>query len=135
MKKYIVEFIGTFFLVFIIGCASVSGSLNVPLAIGAGLMCMVYAGGHISGAHYNPGVTTAVWIRGKISKSDAAAYMLFQLAGGFAGAIASYFLSGKPGSVGMGPGVGVSSLHAVVAEAIGTFMLAFVVVNVATTLK
>ena len=55
MNKYLTEFIGTFFLVFTIGCAVLSGSAYAPLAIGAVLMVMVYAGGHISGAHYNPG--------------------------------------------------------------------------------
>ena len=67
MKKYIVEFIGTFFLVLTI-CMSVIGGAGVmaPLAIGSALMVMVFAGGHISGAHYNPAVTLAVYLRGKL---------------------------------------------------------------------
>jgi aquaporin Z len=62
MKKVITEFIGTFFLVMSAGLAS--GDLTV-LIIGATLMVMIFAGGHISGAHYNPAVTLAVFIRGR----------------------------------------------------------------------
>ena len=66
MKKLIVEFIGTFILASTVGNALVSGSPLAPLAIGASLMIAIYAGGHISGAHYNPAVSLAVWRRGKI---------------------------------------------------------------------
>ncbi len=56
MNKYLTEFIGTFFLVLTVGCTVVPGSPGViaPLAIGAALMVMVFAGGHVSGGHYNP---------------------------------------------------------------------------------
>ena len=72
MKKYLVEFIGTFFLVLTIvtvvnGMAA--GNFLAPLAIGSALMVMVYAGGHISGAHYNPAVTLGVLMRGKVAGS------------------------------------------------------------------
>ncbi|MBA3763176.1 MAG: aquaporin, partial [Chthoniobacterales bacterium] len=68
MNKYITEFLGTFFLVLTIGCTGIGASSGViaPLAIGAALMVMIYAGGHISGGHYNPAVTLAVWIRGRV---------------------------------------------------------------------
>jgi Glycerol uptake facilitator and related permeases (Major Intrinsic Protein Family) len=71
MNKYS-EFIGTFFLVLTIGCTGIGAGAGViaPLAIGAALMVMVYAGGHISGAHYNPAVTLGVFIRGKVNASD-----------------------------------------------------------------
>ena len=80
MNKYLTEFIGTFFLVLTIGCTVVPGSSGVipPLAIGAALMVMVFAGGHISGAHYNPAVTLAVWIRGRCEKKDVGPYMAAQ---------------------------------------------------------
>jgi aquaporin Z len=72
MKKYVTELIGTFFLVLTIGCTVVPGAAGVipPLAIGSALMVMIYAAGHISGAHYNPAVTLAVWLRGKTPAKD-----------------------------------------------------------------
>ena len=64
--KYAVEAIGTFFLVFTVGAAVGSGSPFAPLGIGAVLMVMIYAGGHLSGGHYNPAVTMAVLVRRRI---------------------------------------------------------------------
>src|SRR2546423_599378 len=83
MNKYIAEFIGTFFLVLTIGCTVIGAGAGViaPLAIGAALMVMVYAGGHISGAHYNPAVTLGVFIRGKVNGADVVPYWMAQLAG------------------------------------------------------
>src|ERR687892_2595198 len=83
MNKYIAEFIGTFFLVLTIGCTGIGAGAGViaPLAIGAALMVMVYAGGHISGGHYNPAVTLGILIRGKVQATDAVPYMVAQFAG------------------------------------------------------
>ena len=78
MGKYLVEFIGAFFLVFTVGMTVIepgAGTL-APLAIGSVLMVMVFAGGHISGGHYNPAVTLAALIRGKISINDAVIYII-----------------------------------------------------------
>ena len=90
MRKYITEFIGTFFLVLTVG---LTGN---PLAIGAALMVMIYAGGHISGAHYNPAVTLAVLLRGKISGAEAIIYMGVQLAGAIAAALIVIVFKGVP---------------------------------------
>ena len=81
MNKYIVEFIGTFFLVLTIGCTGIGAGAGViaPLAIGAALMVMVFAGGHISGGHYNPAVTLGVLIRGKVNAADVVPYWLHSL--------------------------------------------------------
>src|SRR5216683_1609940 len=97
MRKYIVEFIGTFFLVLTIGCTVIPGSPGVipPLAIGAALMVMVFAGGHVSGAHYNPAVTLAVWIRGRCETKDAAPYMVAQVLGAAAAAAAASVIAGR----------------------------------------
>src|SRR4029079_7305228 len=86
-RKYVTEFIGTFFLTFAVGVAALSGSVFVPLAAGATLMVMIYAGGHISGAHYNPAVTLAALVRRRIGIGDAAAYWIAQVAGGVIAAV------------------------------------------------
>src|SRR5215217_4854459 len=100
MNKYVTELIGTFFLVLTIGCTVVPGAPGVipPLAIGCALMVMIYAGGHISGAHYNPAVTLAVWLRGKCLTKDVVPYMVCQVTGAAlaAAAVAFLFGSGKP---------------------------------------
>lgn len=136
MKKYLVEFIGTFFLVFTIGMTVLTpGAGNLaPLAIAAGLMVMVYAGGHISGAHYNPAVTLAVWMRGKCDASDVLPYIVSQSAGSLVAAMAVKAL--KTGLVAKAAALGgpmtPEILPALLAEFLFTFGLAWVVLNVAT---
>lgn len=126
MNKYITEFIGTFFLVLAAGSASGDHAL---LIIASALMVMVYAGGHISGGHYNPCVTLAVLIRGRIGASDALVYMISQLAGAIAAAfLVGFFKEIPPESI-----VVQDTAKAVVAELLGTFALAYVVLNVATS--
>ena len=88
-RKYVVEFIGTFFLVFTIGMVAFGSPTRrrkgfAPLAIGAALMVMIYAGGHISGGHYNPAVTLAVAIRGRCPWRDVPFYMIAQVLGAIA---------------------------------------------------
>src|SRR6266481_2640057 len=97
MKKYLTEFIGTFFLVLTIGCVVLLRGPGVipPLAIGSVLMVMVFAGGHVSGAHYNPAVTLAVWIRGRCPAWDVVPYWLSQIAGAVLAASAVDFLKGN----------------------------------------
>src|SRR5437867_5719704 len=94
MNKYIAEFIGTFFLVLTIGCTGIGASSGViaPLAIGAALMVMVFAGGHISGAHYNPAVTLGVLIRGRLNVADVLPYIVAQLAAAATAALAVMFI-------------------------------------------
>src|ERR1700759_4668693 len=89
MNKYIAEFIGTFFLVLTIGCTGVGAGAGViaPLAIGAALMVMIFAGGHISGAHYNPAVTLGVLIRGKVKAADVIPYWIAQVIGAVVAAL------------------------------------------------
>src|SRR5260221_8322137 len=98
-----------------------------PLAIGAMLMVMVFAGGHVSGAHYNPAVTLGVWMRGKCPTTDVAPYWIAQLVGAFAASFAVKFLVGA-GDSPMVPRVG----PALLAEFLFTFALVYVVLNVAT---
>ena len=99
MKKYLVEFIGTFFLVLTIGMTVIDpGAGNLaPLAIGSALMIMIYAGGHVSGAHYNPAVTLAVWLRGRCATADVPFYFIAQVLGATAAAFVVLYLKGNPG--------------------------------------
>lgn len=130
MNKYIAEFIGTFFLVFTIGCTGIGAGTGViaPLAIGAVLMAMVYAGGHISGAHYNPAVTIAIFIRGKVNLTDVIPYILAQLAGASLAALTVKFLRAGIAVSAMTPKIG----PLLVAEVLFTFALVYVVLNAAT---
>lgn len=125
MRKYAVEFIGTFYLVLTVGMAS--GDL-APLAIGSALMVMIYAGGHISGGHFNPAVTLAVFLRGKCPAKEVPPYMIAQVLGGVGAALIVLYLKGTkatPISVAIGP--------ALLVEYMFTFALAWVVLNVATS--
>ncbi len=131
MNKYIVEFIGTFFLVFTIGLVVIepgAGTL-APLAIGSVLMVMIYAGGHISGAHYNPAVTLAVWLRGRCDAKDIPGYVIAQIVAAIAAAFLVLFLKGD----GPEETMVLNPLNAVVAEFLFTFALAYVILNVATS--
>ncbi len=133
MKQIIVECLGTFFLVLVIGLTVIApGAGNMaPLAIGTMLMVMVYAGGPISGAHYNPAVTLAVWLRGKCETKDVPAYMGAQVVG----AVLAALLVGvcKRGSY--ITAMQLSIVPALLIELVFTFALAFVVLNVATVKK
>ena len=131
MNKYIAEFIGTFFLVLTIGCTGIGAGAGViaPLAIGAALMVMVFAGGHISGAHYNPAVTVGVLIRGKVQAGDVIPYMIAQFAGAAVAAlITTKLLRAGIAVTPIAPKVG----PALVAEFLFTFALVYVVLNAAT---
>ena len=130
MNKLLVEAIGTFFLVLTVGLTAGKTDF-APLAIGASLMIMVYAGGHISGAHYNPAVTLGLLIRKKIGASEAAGYMVAQIIAGAVAALTAQFLVGS--SFGApSPGDGFSSGQAVLNEILFTFALVWVVLNTAT---
>ncbi len=131
MKNYIVEFIGTFFLLFVIGLCVIEPGAGImaPLAIGTILMVMVYAGGHISGGHYNPAVTLGVWMRGKCATKDVPYYMLAQVLGGIiASLLVLKFKSGSFISE-----ASPNALNALIAEFIFTFALVYVVLNTATS--
>jgi aquaporin Z len=130
MNKYIVEFIGTFFLVLTVGCSVVIGGAGViaPLAIGSSLMVMIYAGGHISGGHYNPAVTLGVWLRGRCASKDVPGYWLAQLLGGIIAAAVLNYLKGDLHPKAMELRVG----PALLAEFLFTFALVYVVLNSAT---
>jgi aquaporin Z len=131
-RKLTVELIGTFFLVFTIGASVYSGSPLAPLAIGASLMVMIYAGGHISGAHYNPAVTMAVLVRGRIRLGEAVGYWIAQLVAGLLAAVIVRAIV-TPVQVKTLTLSGHALVSAFVVELLFTFALTYVVVNVATS--
>jgi aquaporin Z len=130
MNKYVAEFIGTFFLVLTVGCTVIGHGAGAfaPLAIGSALMVMIFAGGHISGGHFNPAVTLGVWLRGKCEAKDVAPYMTFQIMGGALAALVVRFLKGGGGVAPLHP----ATVPALLAEFLFTFALVYVVLNVAT---
>ncbi|HUK63715.1 MAG TPA: aquaporin [Dongiaceae bacterium] len=134
MKRYLTEFVGTFFLVLTIGLASTRGIMMPPLAIAYTLMVMVYMGGHVSGGHYNPAVSLAVLLRGGAMKAaDFVPYVLSQLAGAVLASVVVHAVTGKSFAPAPGPGEGM--IAALVIEILFTFALALVVLNVATSSK
>ena len=130
MNKYIAEFIGTFFLVLTVGCTVIGNGAGAlaPLAIGSALMVMIFAGGHISGGHFNPAVTLGVWLRGKCAAKDVAPYMISQIIGAVLAAFAVKFLKGGAAVAPLQP----ATLPALLAEFLFTFALVYVVLNTAT---
>ena len=130
MHKYLAEFIGTFFLVLTIGCTGIAAGPGViaPLAIGSVLMVMIYAGGHASGAHYNPAVTLGVYLRGKCDARDVLPYIGAQMLGAVAAAsVVIFFKTGEAVTL-----FTARPLPGIAAEFLFTFALVYVVLNVAT---
>jgi aquaporin Z len=129
-RKLTVEFIGMFLFVFIVGMATErltgAGAL-APFAIGSVLMVMVFAGGHVSGGHYNPAVSTAILIRGKMTPQEWLAYVITQLV---AASLAALVVRGVGGVETVGAFASTGKM--LVVEFIWTFALAYVVTNVAT---
>src|SRR5580692_3874 len=130
MQKYVAEFIGTFFLVLTVGCTVIGNGAGAlaPLAIGSALMVMIFAGGHISGGHFNPAVTLGVWLRGKCEAKDVAPYMISQVIGAVLAALAVKSLKSGAAVTPLQP----ATVPALLAEFLFTFALVYVVLNVAT---
>jgi aquaporin Z len=131
--KLLTEGIGTFFLVLTIGLTVLSGLAWAPLAIGSVLMVMVYMGGHVSGAHYNPAVTCAVLLNGGIRGAEAGGYVAAQLAGAVLAALAVLALLSEPFAA--APDPGASAVQVVLVEVLFTFALVLVILNVAASSK
>jgi aquaporin Z len=131
-RKYTVEAIGAFFLTFVVVVSVLSHSVFTPLAAGAALMVMIYAGGHISGGHYNPAVTMGALVRGRIGIGEAVGYWAAQVVGGvIAGWIGRAVVN--PPAVATLTLTGHAETAAAVVELIGTFALSYVMLNVATS--
>jgi aquaporin Z len=130
VNRYLTEFVGTFFLVLTVGLAVHSGSSLAPIAIGSALMVMVYMGGHVSGGHYNPAVTLAVCMRGKLPVAQVVPYWVSQGLGALAAALVTRGITGH--AVMPVPSPDAGPLPALWSEMLYTFALALVVLNVAT---
>lgn len=124
MKRPIMEYMGTFFFVLTI---AMTGN---PFAIAAMLMAWVYIGGYVSGGHYNPMVSLALAIRGTLQWKRLPSYIIAQTLGGCSAFAMTYFL--KKSFVMPHPGVGVDVMQAFIVEILLAFVLAFVVLTVAT---
>ena len=128
MRTLITELIGTFFLVLTVGLTVVAESPFAPLAIGLSLMIMVYMGGHISGAHYNPAVTLAVYMRGKLPAGQVLPYWIAQISGAILAALIVRVVTGST----FAPMPSAPAVPALLVEFLFTFALALVVLNTAT---
>src|ERR1700729_3813644 len=129
VPKLVVEFIGTFFLVFTVGM-TVKGpdgaGAMAALAIGSSLMVMVYAGGHFSGGHYNPAVTLGITLRGKLSWAEAVPYMVAQVIGAVRAAGLVLFIKGS--ATGPFPEPPKPTEYQLIAQAVGDFLFTFALV-------
>ena len=131
MARYVTELVGTFFLVLTIALTVVQEMVHAPLAIGAALVALVYMGGPVSGAHYNPAVSVGFWMRGRFPAEDLLPYVTAQILGALLASFVAAHLTGHlyvPA-----PGEGVSTLPALTAEILFTFALVLVILNVATS--
>jgi len=137
--KLVSEFLGAFLLVLTVGLNIINGSPSTAWSAAAALMCMIYALGDVSGAHFNPAVSLAVWLRGKCSTTELATYIPVQLlAGVAAGAIVSVFhplSSTKSKPHYLQAGEGHTLIQAGIIEMVFTFVLCYVVLAVATLSK
>ncbi len=131
MKKLLTEFIGTYFLVLVIGLAVTGSVAMAPLAIGGVLAVVVYMGGHVSGGHYNPAVSTAVLLRGAMPRGDFVPYVLAQLLGALAAAATVQLATGH--TFAPAPAAEAGLVAPFLLELLFTFLLALVVLNTAAT--
>ena len=130
MSRYVTELVGTFFLVLTIGLMVLNGTPMAPIAIGSVLMAMVYMGGHISGAHYNPAVSVAILIRGKMKARDLIPYVIAQISGAILASLAVMVIVGDTFAPAPDPDAGL--VVVLLSEGLFTFALSLVVLNVAT---
>merc|ERR1719460_484617 len=128
------EFLGTFFLVLTVGLNVLGKSPAAAWSIAASLMCMIYALGNVSGAHFNPAVTLAIFLSGRDlvkGAGEMGAYMAAQILGACCASL-TYVAIYKGESFPLAPGAGYGYAAAGVAEVVFTFVLCFVVLSVAT---
>jgi aquaporin Z len=128
-RKLVVEFIGMFLFVFTVGMATDKTGAGpfAPLAIGSILMVMVFAGGHVSGGHFNPAVSTAVLLRRRMSANEFVAYVATQFVAALIAGLVVRYVGGRESHV-----LVASTGKMLLAEFLFTFALGWVVLHVAT---
>jgi len=131
MNKYLTEFIGTFFLLFSIGVSVPLAPEMAPFAIAATLTGVIYMGGHVSKAHYNPAVTVAFWLRGRLPVKEILPYFAAEILGALAGAGAAIAVTGT--AIAVEPAPDVALWRVALVEVLYTFALVSVILNVATS--
>ncbi len=129
MRRYLTEFLGTLFFVLSIALVVTQENPAAPLIIGSALMVVVYMGGSVSGAHYNPAVSLALFLRGKLPRADLLPYMGAQLLGALVGAYLSYMFLDR--TVAPAPAPTATAATAVLVELLYTCLLGLVVLNCA----
>lgn len=142
MNKYIAEFIGTFFLVFagtgaiIIDHVTQGSVTNVGIGLTFGfiVLVLIYAMGHISGAHFNPAVTLAFAVTRHFPRKQVPAYLISQLAGAILASTVLLFLFGNTAHLGATLPAG-SEIQSLVLEFLLTFLLMFVIMSVSIGTK
>ncbi|MFO7547983.1 MAG: aquaporin [Acidimicrobiia bacterium] len=137
INKYLAEVFGTFILVLIggatilaAGATQTPGLIVVPFGFGLGLMAAIYAVGHVSGGHFNPAVSLAMYLDKRLPLTDLAGYWTGQLVGGLMAASVLFVIGGSQAAVGAttsAPGAGVSSGEAFVVEAVLTWVFVWVI--------
>lgn len=139
-RKYLAELVGTFLFMSIgyasvaaFGGADVAGLLVVPFSFGFGLLAAIFAVGHISGGHFNPAVSVAMVLDGRISPVDAVGYIVAQVIGAIAaGAVILVAVSQDAVAAGVtAPGSGVTEVGALILEVL--FTAAFLATILAST--
>ena len=128
-RKLVVEFVGMFLFVFTVGMATNKAGAGAlaPLAIGSVLMVMVFAGGHVSGGHFNPAVSTAVLLRRRMAGNEFGDLHVTQLVAAVLAGLVVRYVGGREAHAAV-----ASSGKMLIAEFLFTFALAWVVLHVAT---
>ncbi|MEO0584358.1 MAG: aquaporin [Bacteroidota bacterium] len=130
MSKYLAEFIGTFFLVFVIGLTAGSNPSIMALSVGATITALMYMGRTYSQAHYNPAVTLGVLIIGKINLKDSGLYLAAQLLGALAAApLATWLVQDDSFVYVIEPAGSARMVEILLAEIFFTFLLVLVILT------
>ena len=130
MKKYLTEFIGTFFLVTVF-CLT-NGNYLAPVAVGFMLTAIIYLGHLISGAHYNPATTIAFLFSGKITFKDSLLYIIVQLTAGIGGALVYFLIWGRNSGIPR-PNMEINILKPLFIESLLTYIMVLVIFFVSAT--